>query len=157
MPTLGLYILMNLIPGTVHFSMKLKLILYGIVISDYLAMTVFFSLFVVGAKLKQKPITLSEQVLPYFFTAFSHLSGFANFGKASCTGYFKVFLVLGISLYSLFLFYQASLENFGTHGRDWHTYRNYFCTDLSLRFKHTMDRHHPDLVVGLIGFLADIP
>jgi membrane-associated phospholipid phosphatase len=105
MPTLGLYILMNLIPGTVHFSMKLKLILYGIVFLTTCAIPVIFLLVLsLGTKLKQRPIHLSEQVLPYFFTAFSIFLGSQLLARLPVPGILRVFL-LGISLVLVVLFF----------------------------------------------------
>jgi hypothetical protein len=93
-PTLGLWLIMGYIPGVDFFSVKLKLILLGVLFfSTCLLPFVFISLGKLHRGWNIESEHYLNRVMPYLFTALSAFFGSQLLGKLPVPGIFRVFLL----------------------------------------------------------------
>ncbi len=104
MPTLGLWIMMEYIPGTAILSERLKLLIYSIVLLTSCILPILFILIsTLNLRNNLNLAKKKDRVLPYFFTAFSIFLGSQLLSRLPAPNLFRVYL-LSISLILVFLF-----------------------------------------------------
>jgi len=105
MPTLGLWVMMEFIPGTSILHERIKLLIFTIVIITSCILPLLFIL--ISALNFQGILQLTkkkDRVLPYFFTAFSIFLGSQLLSKLPVPNLFRIYL-LSISLILVLLFF----------------------------------------------------
>jgi hypothetical protein len=107
MPTVGLYLIMDAIPGSAMISPRLKILLFSIVFVTTCVLPLLFlaTLFLFP---KLNPVTghHSNRILPFFFTAFSIFLGAQLLARLPLPGIFRIY-ILGISLILVFMFFAT--------------------------------------------------
>lgn len=115
-PSIGFWILLNVIPGMELYNNRLKYLLLSFVLIASCVLPIAFKLVLDHGEKRnpQRPNLLNRSILPYLLSAISMYICAQFFGKLPILGIFKVFL-FGYSLILILQFIIGSFWNISGH------------------------------------------